>query len=305
MAGQHACQVRGHGGHARRVHQIARGVLPDRTASHVRAAAEGRTPQPPACRPRGRPTVQHQGLQILPDAVDRLARRGQPTPPYPDPGLPGPVDHQAGQARPQRTDHMPFLHIAARASRQLEPAVERRQKLAAFGAGHGRPGPHQPRRGRTGVRAPVVQDVPDGAEESRDGHQGAVCGPHPDDPHPRPGHQRGGRGASGRGPGASGETTRGSQGCCGRRVRRGGCTTARRHGAGPSQRAGRQERVPDHAAAHAPLCLQVAVRPLTEITTSEAIGVDDNDVKAARSGRVRPSTAPGSSWAAVNFACTR
>ena len=198
VADQHPCQVRRHGGHARRVHQIARGVLPDRTASHVRAAAEGRTPQPPGGRPRGRPTVQHQRLQILPDAVDRLARRGQPTPPYPDPGPPGPVDHQAGQARPQRTDHMPFLHIAARASRQLEPAVERGQKLAAFGAGHGRPGPHQPRRGRTGVRAPVVQDVPDGAEESRDGHQGAVRGPHAGDANPRSRYRRRGRGAPGR-----------------------------------------------------------------------------------------------------------
>jgi ubiquinone/menaquinone biosynthesis C-methylase UbiE len=86
-----------------------------------------------------RPTIQYQRRQILPNAVDGLARRGQPTPPDPDPGPPGPVDHQAGEARQQRTDHMPFLHVAARASRQLEPAVKRGKKLAAFGAGHSRP----------------------------------------------------------------------------------------------------------------------------------------------------------------------
>src|SRR5271165_6713815 len=80
-----------------------------------------------------------------------------------------------------------YIRSPAAASRQLEPAVKRGKKLAAFGAGHSRPGTHQPRRGRARVRAPVVQDVPDGAEESRDGHQGAVRGPHPDDAHPRAG----------------------------------------------------------------------------------------------------------------------
>ena len=69
VVGQCGCQVSRHSGHARRVHQIARGVLPDCAAGHVRAAAEGRTPQPPVGRPRGRPTVQYQRLQILPDAV--------------------------------------------------------------------------------------------------------------------------------------------------------------------------------------------------------------------------------------------
>ena len=83
VAGQRGCQVSGHGGHARRVHQIARGVLADRAAGHVRAAAEGRAPHRPVGRRRGRPSVQHQRLQVLPDAVDGLARRGQPTRPRP------------------------------------------------------------------------------------------------------------------------------------------------------------------------------------------------------------------------------
>ena len=149
-------------------------------------------------RRRGRPSVQHQRLQVLPDAVDSFARRGQPTAPDPDPGLPGPVEHQAGEARPQRTDHVPFLHVAARACRQLEPPVERGEKLAAFGAGHSWPGAHQPRCGRAGVCAAVVQDVTDRAEEGRNGHEGAVCGPHAGDAYPRPGQRRRGRGAPGR-----------------------------------------------------------------------------------------------------------
>jgi len=198
VAGQRGGQVSGQGGHARRVHQIARGVLADRAAGHVRAVAEGRAPQRRVARRRGRLSIQHQRLQVLPDAVDGLARRGQPTVPDPDPGVPGPVNHQAGEAWQQRADHMSFLHVAARACRQLEPAVERGQKPAAFGTSHGRPGAHQPGCGRARVCAAVVQDVPDGAEEDRDGHQGTVRGPNADDAHPRPGHRCQGRDAPGR-----------------------------------------------------------------------------------------------------------
>src|SRR5208282_1254208 len=88
-AGQYLRQVGGDGGHARGVDKITGGVLAQGAAGYIRAAAQGGSPQAPVVGRGGGLAVQDQRLQVLPDAVDRLARRGRTMPPDPDAGPAG------------------------------------------------------------------------------------------------------------------------------------------------------------------------------------------------------------------------
>ncbi len=171
-------QVRGGGGHAGRVHEVARRVLAERGPGHVLLVADRAAPPPPARRLLGWLAAADQQPQVLPDAVDVLARGGDAAPPDADARAARLVDDQAGQAGPQRPGDVPFLLVSAGQRFQQEPAVERGEQPGPAGAGDLRPGRHLGGQQLARIRAAVVQHVADGPGERGDGDLRPVGGPH-------------------------------------------------------------------------------------------------------------------------------
>src|SRR5271165_1446200 len=159
MTRQRLRQVRRAGGHASGVEQVAGRVLAEGAAGDVFTAAERGAPGVPVVGRLGRLAVLDERLQVLADAVHRLARGRRAVPPDADPRPAGPVDDEAGVPLQQRADDVPLLLIAARAHAQLETAVEGGQELLALGAADGGAGLDPVDGCRVpGVLAAVVQD---------------------------------------------------------------------------------------------------------------------------------------------------
>src|SRR6202011_4462167 len=95
-----------------------------RAAGGVLGVADSAPPPPPPGRLPGRAPVKHQRPQVLPDAVDRLARHRHIDVPDSDPGAAGPVDDEAGQAGAQRSEDMALLFVTPGARTQQETSVE-------------------------------------------------------------------------------------------------------------------------------------------------------------------------------------
>src|ERR1022692_170787 len=118
-------QIAGSGRHAGRVDQLTPGVLTERAPGGQLDTGDGSAPGTPAAGRRRRlPAAGNQQVQVLPDAVDRAAWLRDSPAPDADAGGTRAIDHQAGPAARQRLDDLARLLVAARASRQLEAAIE-------------------------------------------------------------------------------------------------------------------------------------------------------------------------------------
>ena len=157
----------------------------------VLLVADRAAPPLPARRLPGRLAAADQQPQVLPDAVDVLARGGNAAPPDADPRPARLVDHQAGQAGAQRPGDVPLLLVPAGQRFHHEPAVERGEQPGPAGTGDLRPRRHLPGEQLPRVRAAVVQHVGNGAAERGDRDLRPVSGPHVRDGHPA-GKHRGG-----------------------------------------------------------------------------------------------------------------